>query len=147
MAGDAAGRRSINSAVGVAAATWALGSATFDVGVHSGVVSGGASALLILQGPLFLRAVNLAEVVHASILLRGATGFHEVRDRDRGQQTNDGNDDHDFHELETGFTIRFNLHVQFSFLVFPVVDWQAAVIISPIFRPHIAALPTDCHPE
>ena len=111
MAGDAASRRGVNRAVGVAAAGGAFRGAAFDVFVDFGVNGSRARALLFLQRPLLLRAVNLAEVVDTGVLLGGGTGFDEVGDRDRSEEADDGHDDHDFNEGEAGFTIgSINMH-------------------------------------
>jgi hypothetical protein len=37
-------------------------------------------------------------------------GFDKVGNRDRGKQTNDRNDDHDFHEREPSFLIAADFH-------------------------------------
>ena len=71
--------------------------------------SGGGSTLGF-QGPFLLRAVNLAEVVDAGVLLRRRAGMHEVRNRDGGQQTDDGDDDHDFDKGETRFACGGDFH-------------------------------------
>ena len=59
--------------------------------------------LLVFQRPLLLGAIHLAEVVDAGVFLCRIAGANKVRDRDGGQQTDDGNHDHDFHEREAGF--------------------------------------------
>ena len=58
--------------------------------------------LLVFQRPLLFGTINLAEVVDAGVFLCRIAGANEVRDRDGGQQTDDGNHDHDFHEREAG---------------------------------------------
>ena len=69
------------------------------------VGSGGsiAGGLLVFQSPLLLGSVNLAEVVDASVLLSLGAGANEVRDGDRSQETDDGDDDHDFDQGEARF--------------------------------------------
>src|SRR4051794_6998264 len=86
MAGDAADRRRIDSVVGVGSATWAFRSATFDVGIDRSRIRGRASALLVLECPLFLRTIDLAEVVDTGVFLGGRARFHEVRNGNSGQQ-------------------------------------------------------------
>ena len=61
------------------------------------------------QRELAGRRVDLTHVVDASIGLRGGTGFHKVRNRNRRQEADDGHDDHDFNEGETRFTDVFGL--------------------------------------
>ena len=56
--------------------------------------------LLILQRPGVDGAFDLAQVGDAGLCLRGITSFHEVRDRDRSQQADNGHYDHDFHQRE-----------------------------------------------
>src|SRR6266540_4837504 len=78
-----------------------------------GDVGGGgkiAGALLQFERPLILRAFNDAEVVDDRVQLGCFTSFHEVGNRDRRQQTNDGHNDHDFHEREAGLTVCLDLH-------------------------------------
>jgi hypothetical protein len=57
--------------------------------------------LTFFQGPLLFGCVNDAEVIDAGIGLRGLTGFHEVGNRDRSQEANDGHHDHDFNQRES----------------------------------------------
>ena len=59
-----------------------------------------AGRFLILQRILLDGAVDLPQVVDAGILLRRRARFHEVGDRDRGEQPNDGHHDHDFNQRE-----------------------------------------------
>ena len=61
------------------------------------------AVLAVFQRPLLDRTVDQAEVVDASIFASGFTSFDEVRDRNRGQETDDGDDDHDFNEREARF--------------------------------------------
>ena len=61
------------------------------------------AVLAVFQRPLLDRTVDQAEVVNASIFASRFTSFDEVRDRDRGQKTDDGDDDHDFNEREARF--------------------------------------------
>ena len=56
------------------------------------------AVLAVFQRPLLDRTVDQAEVVDASILASGFTSFDEVRDRNSGQEADDGNHDHDFNE-------------------------------------------------
>ena len=85
--------------------------ATSQVGLEVGANRDGCALLALFQGPLLLRGVNQAEVVDAGILLRGRAGFDEVGDRDGGQQTDDGDNDHDFNEGKTRLAINFVLHI------------------------------------
>ena len=58
------------------------------------------AVLAVFQRPLLDRTVDQAQVVDASIFAGGFTSFDEVRDRDRGQEADDGDNDHDFNERE-----------------------------------------------
>ena len=58
------------------------------------------AVLAVFQRPLLDRTVDQAEVVDASIFASGFTSFDEVRDRNRGQETDDCHHDHDFNERE-----------------------------------------------
>ena len=60
----------------------------------------GTRGLAFFQRELVGRRVKLAEVVDASVGLRGGTRFHEVRDRNRREEADDGHNDHDFDERE-----------------------------------------------
>jgi hypothetical protein len=90
-----------------------------DIGRQVGGQAGSrrTRAFAGFQGPFIFRGVNLAEVVDASIGLRGGARFHKVRNRDRGQQTDDGDDNHDFNQRETRFT---EVLIRFHFSIFPV---------------------------
>ena len=61
------------------------------------------AVLAVFQRPLLNRTVDQAQVVDASIFAGGFTSFDEVRDRNRGQETDDCHYDHDFNERETRF--------------------------------------------
>ena len=58
------------------------------------------AVLAVFQRPLLDRTINEAEVVDAGIFASCFTSFDEVRDRNRGQETDDGHHDHDFNERE-----------------------------------------------
>jgi len=58
------------------------------------------AVLAVFQRPLLDRTVDQAEVVDARIFASGFTSFDEVRDGDRGQETDDSHHDHDFNERE-----------------------------------------------
>jgi len=75
----------------------------------------GCGELVLFQSPLLLGGIDLAEIIHASIGLRAAAGFYKVGNGDCSQHTNDGNDDHDFNQGETGFTSNIILHNYVSF--------------------------------
>jgi len=93
---------------GIRAARRTRGNATrgvqLDVSLDIGQRDGVVTLFAVFQCPLLNPRVNLAEVVDASIRLRGRTGFHKVRNRDRRQQADDGHNDHDFNERETRLT-------------------------------------------
>jgi hypothetical protein len=44
--------------------------------------------------------VHLTAVIHNAAALRLFTSFDETRDRERGEQPNDGNHNHDFYQGE-----------------------------------------------
>lgn len=100
VAFDDALRLFVNLFVVVAAAARAGRGAAFDVFVNFGLHEVRAGFDFLFKSPLFLRAVNLAEVVDASIALGSAAGFDEVGDRDGGEQADDRHNDHDFNECE-----------------------------------------------
>ena len=79
------------------------GTAATKIRLQHRVARSRRSALLLLEGPLLFRTIDLAQVVDASVGLRGGAGFHEVGNGDRRQEADDGHDDHDFNEGEAGF--------------------------------------------
>jgi len=103
----AARRAGRNAAVGV----------QLNVGRQFRIDDIGAGLLAGFQRPFIHCGSNLTHVVDARILLRGGTGFHEVGNSDGGQQSNDGHNDHDFHQGETRFAGLFHLF-HFIFLLF-----------------------------
>ena len=58
---------------------------------------------MIFHGPLQLCAVNVLAIEGADALLRGRDGVPETGNRYCRQQTDDGHDDHDFDEGESGY--------------------------------------------
>src|SRR5205809_5968494 len=66
--------------------------------------------LLGLQSPGGLGAADLFHVRNARAALAGAAGLDEVRDGDRGQQSNDGHYDHDFYQREAGLAGAAHFH-------------------------------------
>src|ERR1017187_2292029 len=66
------------------------------------------------DSPCLLGSVNLTEVVDAGIGLCGLTGMDEIRNRNRGQQTNNGHHDHDFHECEARLAGCVSFHTTFT---------------------------------
>src|SRR5437868_8594604 len=100
MTRDAADRGRINGLEGVVTTGWAFRTTTFNITFDFGVSGGRASALFGFQRPLFFGAVDLAQVVDASIFLDGGTSLHEFRDGDGGQQSDDCDHDHDFNKRE-----------------------------------------------
>jgi len=111
--------RSIAGVEGVLRINWAGGQFTVNaaaqIRLQVGADRAGAVLLALFQGPLLLGGVNEAEVVDAGVLLRGGAGFDEVGDGDRGQQTDDGDDDHNLNKRETRLAIVFLLHICLSF--------------------------------
>jgi len=74
------------------------------------VVDAAAAGFIMFHRELGGRRVNLAEVVDASVGLRGGAGFHEVRNRDGRQKADDGHDDHDFNQRETACSFMYRFH-------------------------------------
>jgi hypothetical protein len=72
--------------------------------------------LLLFQRPLLLRAVDLAEVVDARIGLGRGARFDEVGDRDRGEEADDGHNDHDFNQREARVTGVTDFHINVNCL-------------------------------
>lgn len=58
--------------------------------------------LLVFQGVLLDRAIDLAQVIDARISLRSDARADEVGNRNRRQQANDGHDDHDLDQRKAG---------------------------------------------
>ena len=94
------------------------GSAVLQVGLDRSINHGCAGTDLVLHTPLFFSSIDLVQVLDAGILLGGGTGFDEVGDRDRGEQADDGDNDHDFNQRKAGrFVIGLDLHSTFSFFL------------------------------
>ena len=53
---------------------------------------------------------------YAGVHLSGGARFHEIGNRDRRQQPDDGYHDHDFHEREAQLKVLLDLHTLFLFL-------------------------------
>ena len=121
MRAQAAARSSRDVADGIGAVSRAnrrenaASAATADIRLETAVIWAGSRGLLGFQCPLLLGTVDLTQVVDASVGLRGGAGLHEVRNRNRRQQTDDGYNDHDFYQGETRFHRCSNLHVFFTF--------------------------------
>ena len=86
-----------------------------DVGGQCTHGAVGTRLLAGFQCPFVNSGGDLAHVVNASVLLRGGTSFHEVGNGDGGQQTNDGHNNHNFHQGETRFTGLFHLFHTLTF--------------------------------
>ncbi len=65
-----------------------------------GEVNGLTGGRAMFDGELIGRCVNLAKIIDARIGLTFGAGLDEVRNCDGRQQTNNRNDNHDFHECE-----------------------------------------------
>ena len=104
MTGDAARRVGGQRIDGVGAAAGAgRERVVLDVVPDVSTAGGVGVLLLVFQRPLMLAGINLAEVVDAGVLLRGIARPNEVRNRNGGQQADDGNHDHDFNERKARF--------------------------------------------
>jgi len=102
---QAAGRRHANRSFGICTVRRAgrdlVAGVQLDIGREVGAERDRRTrGLALFQRELVGRRVNLAEVVDASVGLRGGTRFHEVRDRNRREEADDGHNDHDFDERE-----------------------------------------------
>ena len=120
---ERAGRGRAHCGIGIRAAGRAAGNFACRVQPDVrrqvvGIADGRPGGEFRFQSELVGRRVNLAEVVDAGIGLGGGTGFHEVRNRDGGQEADDGDDDHDFNQREAGLTDVFHC------LHFYVLSWQ-----------------------
>src|SRR5262249_10765294 len=82
---------------------------------HINFGDGRITRLLVFQRVLLDGAVDLAQVINASVLLRGRTSADEIRDGDRRQQTDDRNHDHNFNQREArlagGSDFHFNYYL------------------------------------
>ena len=70
----------------------------------------------LLGGPGLEGSVHLLQVVDTTCLLRRSAGFHEVGNRDGGQQGNNGHNDHDLHKRERPVSGCSMLHFDLSSL-------------------------------
>ena len=114
VTGDGAGRVGANVGAGVGAEGWTRGytASGVQLDVRRQVVrkvNRSPSELMRLQSKLIGRRVNLAEVIDASVGLRGGARFYEVRNGNGREQADDGHHDHDFHEREACFPHLFSL--------------------------------------
>jgi hypothetical protein len=95
-----------------------------DVSIGDGL----SRVFLHVQGPLLNRAVNLTQVADASVLHRRFSSLREVGNRDGRQQTDNGDDNHDFHQCEAPMSGTVYSH-NLTFLHFSGVDQAAGSII------------------
>lgn len=93
------------------------GRVTTDVRSEVRFRRGADTRLFGFQRPLLLRTIDLAEVVDASIHLGRGARFHEVGNRDRGQETDDGHNDHDFNERKARVLVVTDLHSYLPFFL------------------------------
>jgi len=111
-----AGRLLVHRRRNIAAARGALHSATGSAVDHARATTAEVrsqraqvradvvrAVLAVFQRPLLDRTVDQAQVVDARIFAGCFTSLDEVRDRNRGQETDDCHHDHDFDERETRF--------------------------------------------
>jgi hypothetical protein len=121
IAAQRAGRRGADCGAGIVAAGGAGRNAgarvQLDVGRQvTGIVDGGTGGLAFFQRKLAGGGVDLTHVIDTGVGLRGGTRFHEVRDRDRSEEADDGHNDHDFDEREARAGLVFvRFHVTSSF--------------------------------
>src|SRR5438552_19069808 len=95
----AAGRLGVNRSEGIGASgrTARLIADVFVRAVEVGASRRIRIRFLLLQCPTRLGAIDLLEVGNASALLAQRTGFDKVRDRNGGQQGDNGHYNHDFY--------------------------------------------------
>ena len=110
-----AANRAISVSTTSGAGRNAAGGVQLDVrGQVAREVDGSAGGFAVFKGEFIGGRINLAQVVDTSIGLRGGTSLHEVRNRDGGQQTDDGHNDHDFNQGETRLTdVLVSFHLYF----------------------------------
>ena len=63
-------------------------------------------AHVVVHGPGDLRVSHLFQVRDANAAAAGGAGFNEIGNGDSRQEADDGHNDHDFHERESGLTAR-----------------------------------------
>ena len=108
---ERASRRRIHSVIRIRAASRASWrGVSLDIRIDGCLIRRRARSHLGFQSPLLLRAIDLAKIIDARVFLRRRARFDEVRDRDRGQQADDGDDDHDFYQREAGFFRAVDFH-------------------------------------
>ena len=73
-------------------------------------------ALSVIQCPLLRGPVDLSQVVDAGVVLRRGARADPTGHGDRGQQTNEGDNDHDFHQGEPLDSQLAAFHFDFTFL-------------------------------
>jgi len=112
LGGDVVCRIAGGEAVlGIHRASWEFAvDAAAQIGLEVGALRGVGVLFALFQGPLLLGGINQPEVVDTGVLLRSGAGFDEVGDCNRGQQTDDGDNDHDLHEGKTCLATNFLLH-------------------------------------
>ena len=93
------------------------GRATAKVRLNVGNHGGDCGELFVFQSPLLFRTIDLAQVVNTRVLLGSRTRANEIGNSNRCQQTDDRNDDHDFHQREATLARFIDSHTAlFAFL-------------------------------
>ena len=116
LLGDCAHSRGIAGGPGLSAIRGAgrqfAGGAMAEIGLQfrRGAGDAGGGLLTLFERPLLLGTVDQTQVVNTCILLRSGAGAHEVGYGDGGQQTDNRDDDHDFHQSETCLAGDFIFH-------------------------------------
>src|SRR5262249_21673846 len=85
----------------------------------------GVRGLLGLQRPLLSGAADLTQVIDTGVHLRGGARPNEVRNRDRSEEADYGDHDHDFHEGEARLFVGSAFHLFVSFYYGGVNSRQA----------------------
>lgn len=85
----------------VAAVGGAIGELTL-VDIHLQVIGGWLRgiALSVFQRPFVLGRIHLVKIADANVFLGRGARPNKIRDRNRRQQTDNGHNEHDFHERE-----------------------------------------------
>jgi len=95
----------------VCRAPWELTTGTVaEIRLEVRAGGGGSGRLMLFQGPLLFGCIDQTQVVNASIHLRRGARAHEVRNGDGCQQTDNRDNDHNFHQRETCLAIDFIFH-------------------------------------
>ena len=91
--------------------------ATTEIRLQISASRGVGVIFALLQSPLLLGRINQSEIGDASIRLGGNAGAHKVWNRDGGQQADNRDNNHNFHEGEPACIVHLSFHVLTFFLL------------------------------